>query len=113
MRFSLIAAVAAAAFAVPLVMAASGPQMSSEEFLTAVRCTAYAEVSQPGADHGAARWRLNAEALHQAPDTVVAAEAEVGAIARAAVADAPGADRLPARACAHAVIAGGNGRTAG
>lgn len=104
MRFALIATCAAAAVAVPLALAASGPQMSGEEFVGAVRCAAYAEVSGAGA--GDARWRLNAEAQRQPADTVAIAEAEVRAAARAAIAEAqPMADMLAA-ACAPLTIAG-------
>ena len=61
MRFALIATTAAAVVAVPFALAAAGPQMSSDEFLAAVRCTAYQGVSgQPSAE---ARYELNADAM--------------------------------------------------
>lgn len=67
MRFALIATCAAAVVAVPLAVQASGPQMTQNEFLSAVRCAAY-----QGADADA-RYQLNTEARHQSP--AVAAEA--------------------------------------
>lgn len=83
MRFALIATTAAAVVAVPFAVAATGPQMSSNEFVTAVRCAAYADVS--GAEIGGAKYELNAEAQRQSAETVGAAQTEVSAIARQAV----------------------------
>ena len=40
MRLALIATGAAALVAVPLALGATGPQMTGEQFLTAVRCVA-------------------------------------------------------------------------
>ncbi|ANP47521.1 hypothetical protein [Candidatus Viadribacter manganicus] len=110
MRFALIATTAAAVVAVPFAMAAAGPQMSSNEFLAAVRCTAYEDVS--GAQIADARYQLNAEAQRQTADTVAAAEAEVSAIARQAVNSQTPADQAMLRsqraaACSTADIAVG------
>jgi hypothetical protein len=85
MRFAFVTTVVAAAAAVPMALAATGPQMSRDAFLSAVRCTAYADVAGPGADLSLAKWRLNSEALRQSPATAAVAQAEVDAIARAAV----------------------------
>ena len=46
MRFAVLATAAAAAVAVPLAVSASGPQMSSDQFLSAVRCTAYEDLTR-------------------------------------------------------------------
>lgn len=83
MRFALIATTAAAVVAVPFALAAAGPQMTSQEFLSAVRCTAYEGVT--GAQISEARYELNAEGQRQSAETLAAAEAEVSAIARQAV----------------------------
>lgn len=85
MRFAFVATGVAAAVAVPLALAAAGPQMSRDEFLSAVRCTAYEDARGSQADLGLGKWRLNSEALRQSPDTAAAAQAEVNAAARAAV----------------------------
>lgn len=100
MRFALIATSAAAAVAAPFVVAAAGPQMSSDEFLTAVRCTAYEQVTSPQNDLGAAKVRLNAEARRQDPATAEAARSQVTVIAEeaAAVENASEAAILKARA---------------
>lgn len=88
MRFALIATSAAAAVAAPFVVAAAGPQMTSSEFVTAVRCTAYEQVTSPQNDLGAAKVRLNAEARRQAPETAQEARSQVTVIA----AEAAGVD---------------------
>lgn len=108
MRFALIATTAAAVVAVPFALAAAGPQMSSNEFLAAVRCAAYQDVS--GAQISAARYELNAESKRQAPATVAEAEAEVSAIARQAVNSQTQADQATLRseraaACSNASLA--------
>ncbi len=79
MRFAVIATAAAAAVAVPLAVSASGPHMSSDQFLTAVRCTAYQDITG-GHDLNDAKWQLNAEARRQPAETVARAEAEVSDI---------------------------------
>jgi hypothetical protein len=89
MRFALIATTAAAAVAVPLAMAAAGPQMSRDEFLSAVRCTAYEDISST-AQLGVAKFRLNAEARRQDAQTAAEARAEVSAVARQALNGAAG-----------------------
>jgi hypothetical protein len=85
MRFALIATSVAAAVAVPLAVAASGPQMSGAEFLTAVRCTAYEDITRPDAEVSEAKWELNAEARRQPAETAAIARAAVDSIARKAV----------------------------
>ena len=107
MRFAVIATVAAAAVAVPLAVAASGPQMSSDQFLSAVRCTAYENLV--GADAGLteAEWQLNAEARRQPAETAAQALAEVSDISRNAYSAEPGMlTQEQAAACAGAELAG-------
>lgn len=84
MRFALIATTIAAAVAVPLGVAAAGPQMSEDQFISAVRCTAFEDVRHANASLGEEKWLLNAEARRQAPETAAQARAEVGAIAQQA-----------------------------
>ncbi len=86
MRFALIAASIATAIAAPLAVAAAGPQMSSDQFIAAVRCTAIEQVTRPQLELGAVKMRLNSEARRQDPETAAAARAEVLAIAREAAA---------------------------
>ncbi|MCX7357128.1 MAG: hypothetical protein NT015_03115 [Alphaproteobacteria bacterium] len=110
MRFALIATTAAAVVAVPFAVGAAGPQMSSNEFLAAVRCTAYEDVS--GARIQDAKYQLNAEGRHQSAETVAAATAEVDAIALQAVNSQTAADRAMLRAqraaaCSGATFANG------
>ncbi len=110
MRFALIATTAAAVVAVPFAMAAVGPQMSSDEFLAAVRCAAYENVS--GAQIADAKYSLNAEAQRQSAEAYDAAEAEVSAIARQAVNSQTPADQAMLRsertaACSDASVAAG------
>lgn len=100
MRFAFIATSAAAAMAAPFVMAATGPQMSDEEFLAAVRCTAYESVAHPDASLAEAKWRLNSEARRQPVETAVLAEAEAKAAARQAVS---GAGAVLAASCSSQV----------
>lgn len=112
MRFALIATTAAAVVAVPFALAAAGPQMSSNEFLAAVRCAAYEDVS--GAQIIDARYQLNAEGNRQSAETLAAAKADVSAIALQAVNSQTPADRAMLRsqratACSHAEIAIGAG----
>lgn len=112
MRFALIATTAAAAVAVPLAMAAAGPQMSSDQFLSAVRCTAYEDISRSDADLAQAKWQLNSEVRRQAPETAAQAYAQVDAIARQAVNTQDPADQAMlvaegAAACQGAQLAAG------
>jgi hypothetical protein len=79
MRFALVATSVAAVVAVPFAVSASGAQMTSAEFLSAVQCAAYED--SVGSDVGGLKFQLNAEAQRQAPETV----AEARAIARQAV----------------------------
>ncbi len=92
MRFSLLAASAAAVLAVPVALAAAGPQLSQDEFISAVRCVAFDDISGADAGLGAAKWRLNVEAARQPEAAVAAARAEVRAIAA-------GEEARPAQAC--------------
>ncbi|HET9230171.1 MAG TPA: hypothetical protein VFO00_02710 [Vitreimonas sp.] len=105
MRFAVIATAAAAAVAVPLAVAASGPQMSSDQFLSAVRCTAYENAV--GADAvSEAKWELNAEARRQPAETAAQARAEASDIARMAYSAEPGTlTQEQAAACAGAQLA--------
>ena len=112
MRFALIATTAAAVVAVPFALAAAGPQMSSNEFLAAVRCTAYEDVS--GAEVAAAKYELNTEGRRQTRETWATAEAEASAIALQAVNSQTAADRAMLRtqranACSGADFANGAG----
>jgi hypothetical protein len=104
MRFAMIATAAAAAIAVPFAVSATSPQMSGDQFLSAVRCTAYEDVSASDAQLAEAKWRLNTEARLQPAETAALARAEVSDIARKAVniqtaADAAMIDREQAAAC--------------
>jgi hypothetical protein len=113
MRFALIATTAAAVVAVPFALAAAGPQMTSDEFLSAVRCVAYEDVA--GAPVAAEKFELNAEGQRQSPETIAAAEAEVSAIARQAVNSQSAQDQAMLRsqraaACSTAAIAAGADR---
>lgn len=82
MRFALFATTTAAILAAPLVAETVAPSMSEGEFLSAVRCTAYEDVT--AGDAGAMKLRLNAEARRQNQDAVRRAGAEVSIIAREA-----------------------------
>jgi hypothetical protein len=106
MRFAVIATAAAAAVAVPLAVAASGPQMSSDQFLTAVRCTAYENLGAAEAGLTEAEWKLNAEARRQPAETAAQALAEVSDISRKAYSAEPGVlTQEQAAACAGAQLA--------
>lgn len=85
MRFALIATSVAAAVAVPLAVSATGPQMTGDQFLSAVRCTAYEDVTRSDAELTEVKWELNAEARRQPAETAALARAEVDSIARKAV----------------------------
>ncbi|HYD86094.1 MAG TPA: hypothetical protein VEA80_01335 [Vitreimonas sp.] len=102
MRFAVFATGAAAIVAVPMALSATGPQMSGDQFLSAVRCTAYEAAAQPGAELGAVKMQLNAEARRQPAETAAQAQAEARAIARQAVISESGADgsMLASAACA-------------
>jgi hypothetical protein len=110
MRFALLATSVAAVVAVPLAVHASGPQMSRNEFLTAVECVAAA----PGGQFDEAKHQLNAEARRQAPETA----AEARALALQAVTGAGAHDGSMINAnetalCARvALIAGANAYSA-
>lgn len=111
MRFALIATSVVAVAAAPFVAAAAGPQMSGDQFISAVRCTAYQQVTQPNEDFGLERMRLNAEARRQPVETAVAARSEARAVARHAAGIANSAEGAMMRteraaACAGASLAG-------
>jgi len=82
MRFALAATAAAAAVAVPFAVSVSGPQMSGDQFLSAVRCVAYQDVAGAPAELADAKRQLNAEARRQPLETAARAEAEAARIAR-------------------------------
>jgi hypothetical protein len=78
-----------------LVVEAASPQMSRDEFLSAVACTAYEGATAPSADLAASRWRLNAEATKQPGDVVALAKQEVRMIgAGASYATCAGGSRI-------------------
>jgi len=111
MRFAVIATAAAAAFAVPLAVSASGPHMSSDQFLSAVRCTAYEHLSGRSAGLSEARLQLNAEARRQPAETAALAQAEVSSIVRTAASAGAGVlSQERAAACAQAQLAGADSR---
>jgi hypothetical protein len=110
MRIALIATGAAALVAVPMALSMTEPQMSADQFVSAVRCTAYDVVTQPKAETGAARMQLNSEALRQPAATVEQARAEASQIARQAVISESAGDGAMLRqeraaACAGAQLA--------
>lgn len=109
MRFALFASTAAAIVAAPLAAEIAAPSMSEAEFLSAVRCTAYQDVTS--GDAGGMKVRLNAEARRQSPDAVRRAGAEVSIIMREAESAARSGD--PAgfrdafnRSCTSLLVAG-------
>jgi hypothetical protein len=81
MRFALVATVAAAAVAIPLAVSATGPQMSSDQFISAVRCTAYEDLAGARSELSGVKWELNAEARRQPAETAAQAQTEVSTIA--------------------------------
>ena len=112
MRFALIATTAAAVVAVPFALAAAGPQMSSSEFVEAVRCTAYENAS--GAQVSEAKYELNAEGARQPAETFAVARAAASEVARQAVNSQTPADQAMLRsqraaACSQAELANGAG----
>jgi hypothetical protein len=111
MRFALIATVAAAAVAVPLAVAAGAPQMSGDQFLNEVRCTAYENAS--GAYVAEAKYQLNAEARRQPAETAAQAQAEASDIARQVARSAPAAVGGEFAAACSRELASGVGSQAG
>jgi len=112
MRFALIATCAAALAAIPLAVGAAGPQMSGDQFLTAVRCAAYEDAIRSDVQLGEVKMQLNAEARRQPAETAAQAHAEVDTIARQAVntnsaADAAMISRERAAVCAGSELATG------
>lgn len=110
MRIALIATAAAALVAVPMAIGMSGPQMSADEFVSAVRCTAFEAATQPKAQTIDARIELNSEAQRQPVATVQQARAEASHIARQAVISESAGDGAMLRqeraaACAGAQLA--------
>jgi hypothetical protein len=91
-RFAIITTAVAAAIATLFVAQITGPQMSSDQFLTAVRCTAYENIGRSDPALAEAKWRLNSEARLQPVETAVLARAEVTEIARKAVSIQTAAD---------------------
>jgi hypothetical protein len=83
MRIALITTSVAAAVAIPMAVAAAGPQMTSSQFLSAVQCVAYESAASPHADLGVAKFRLNAEASKQPASVTAAAQREARAISAA------------------------------
>lgn len=102
MRFAAIATTAAAIVAVPFAMGATAPQMSGEEFVSAVRCTAYEDAADPSARLEEAKYQLNSEARRQAPETTALAREEARDAARQAVS---GADANLAASCGAQIAA--------
>ncbi len=108
MRFAILATTVAAAVAIPFAVAASGPQMSGDQFLTEVRCVAYQNAALPHADVAEAKYQLNAEARRQPAETAAIARAEASSIAREAVNSAGAQSRfILGDACAGAQLATG------
>lgn len=105
MRFALIATSVAAAVAVPFAVGASGPQMSGDQFLSAVRCTAYQDVARSDAELAEVKYQLNTEARLQPAETAAMARAEVRDIARNAVNSGADANGVMFGACASAQLA--------
>ena len=97
MRIAIITTSVAAAVAIPMAVAAAGPQMTSAQFLSAVQCVAYESAASPSADLGLAKLRLNAEATRQ-PASVAAAAAREARVISAAVkaGETPAASRCGA-----------------
>lgn len=110
MRFALIATTAAAVVAVPFAIKAAEPAMTGDQFLSEVRCAAFAGVLGEIAPE--ARLRLNAEARRQPAKTAERALAEVETIALQAVntqtaADVADLSRERAAACSDVEFAVG------
>jgi hypothetical protein len=82
MRFALVATTLAAVISVPAAAYVLAPRMAPDQFVSAVRCVAYADAVSPQADLEAAKWRLNVEAARQSPEIAWRAHQEVNLIAR-------------------------------
>lgn len=110
MRFALAATTAAAFIAIPATADVAAPRMSSDDFLAAVRCAAFEDVTEGSAALGQVKMQLNAEARRQPVAAAESAEAEVGAIARLA-AETRDEEQIAAlqaarnRACSGALVA--------
>lgn len=103
MRIALIATSVAALAAVPFAIEASGPRMESEEFLAAVRCVAFENLTSESATLAAERRALNVEARRQPVENAVRARAEVAAASLAARDMASGDERaIRSEACTGA-----------
>jgi len=109
MRFALIATSVAAAVAVPFAVGASGPQMSGDQCLSAVRCVAYQDVARSDGELAEVKYQLNTEARLQPAEMAAQARAEVRDIAREAVNANAGANgsMISQPACAGAQLATG------
>jgi len=86
MRIALIATSAAAVLAAPFAIGIAAPQMTGDEFVSAVRCVAYEDAA--GGNLNEAKYQLNSEARRQAPETAALARAEASQAARQAVSGA-------------------------
>lgn len=106
MRTALIAASVAFVFIAPLAIEASGPRMTSEAFVSAVRCAAHEAAAGPRSANAAERAWLNIEAQRQAPEAVARAHNEVISISAAHRAVANPADAAMMRAEREAACAG-------
>lgn len=106
MRTALIAASVAAVLITPLVIETSGPRMSGEAFVSAVRCAAHDAALDPRGANAAERARLNVEAQRQTTHAVARAHNEVIAISAAHRAVANPADAAMMRAEREAACAG-------
>lgn len=117
MRFAAIATIVTAAVAAPFVAAAAGPGMNGEEFIGAVRCTAYESLPQFAGENTDVAWdraRLNAELRNQTDATAERAHAEADIIAQRAravdsVADAALLREERMAACAGGAMMAGRG----
>lgn len=107
MRFALIATAAAAAIALPLAVAAGAPSMSSDQFLSAVRCTALENAT--GGQVAEAKYQLNAEARRQPAETAAQARAEAASVAR----QAAQSGEIDEQGCNGAGLLAGAGSQAG
>lgn len=82
MRFALAATAVVAVVVTPMAGLALAPEMTPDQFVNAVRCVAYADAMSANTDLATAKWRLNAEATRQSPETNSRAQQQVSLIAR-------------------------------
>lgn len=88
MRIAFITTAVAAVIGAPLLVTATGPQMTANELISAVRCTAYEDIASPDAALSEIKWRLNSEVRRHDAETAALARAEARAGARLALSDA-------------------------